>query len=172
MYNKAERTKHEEKIVSKFSDSGVRYPMIMRDEDGEFVIVERTLVQLKNDRIMHPRDPLKMAWDAVLGMIIIYRYIPTLTIPFTIITITIVLSISNCIILSFFYHKYTLTTLTFTFHLYPTSIINTISICMVPMQTAFTDSFLALAAYGNLEIFDYCIDCLFFIDIVLNFNTG
>lgn len=43
---------------------------------------------------------------------------------------------------------------------------------MVPMQTAFTDAFLALSAYGNLEIFDYCIDCLFFVDIVLNFNTG
>ena len=43
---------------------------------------------------------------------------------------------------------------------------------MVPMQTAFTDAFLALSAYANLEIFDYCIDCLFFIDILLNFNTG
>ena len=47
--------------------------MITRDDDGEFVIVERTLMQLKVNRIMHPRDPLKMAWDAMLGMIIIYR---------------------------------------------------------------------------------------------------
>ena len=64
--------------------------------------------------------------------------------------------------------------LTLTFTLSPPTIplLLPYSICMVPMQTAFTDAFLALSAYGNLEIFDYCIDCLFFVDIVLNFNTG
>jgi hypothetical protein len=40
------------------------------------------------------------------------------------------------------------------------------------MQTAFTTSYPLLASYNNLEAFDYCIVCLFFVDLLLNFNTG
>ena len=40
------------------------------------------------------------------------------------------------------------------------------------MQTAFTTSYTQLSSYNNLEAFDYCIVCLFFVDMVLNFNTA
>ena len=42
------------------------------------------------------------------------------------------------------------------------------SLTVIPMQMAF-DSLLATA--GNLLIFDYVIDCIFFLDVVMNFNT-
>ena len=82
------------------------------------MIKERTLRHLKQERILHPRDTMKMTWDATLGLIIIY------------------------------------------------------SICTVPMAAGFLDAFAATASYVNIEKFDYCIDCLFFIDIILNFNTA
>ena len=60
-------------MLSKMADHGVKYPMIDKDANNEWVIVERTLRSLKMRRIMHPRDPVKMAWDAMLGLIIFYR---------------------------------------------------------------------------------------------------
>jgi hypothetical protein len=67
------RDDHEDTMLSKMADHGVKYPMIDKDVNGEWVIVERTLRSLKMRRILHPRDPVKMAWDAMLGLIIFYR---------------------------------------------------------------------------------------------------
>ena len=80
----AHRDEHEDTMLSKMADHGVKYPMIDKDINNEWVIVERTLRYLKMRRIMHPRDPVKMVWDAMLGLIIFYRWVVFASDSFTV----------------------------------------------------------------------------------------